>query len=127
MSDDKETKDILKDILKWTRFEGMEKFRTVFDTALNTDSKKIVYEFSDGRSSPEIEQITGIDDSTIRDYWKEWAFLGLVELHPEYKKRYRRVFSLKEFGIEIPKVKTNTQTKENSKTKEDVNEGDKNE
>ena len=116
MSDDEETKDILKEILKWTKFASLEKVRDLLKTELNTDSKKLVYEYSDGRSSPEIEQLIGVDETTIRDYWKEWAMAGLVKLHPDYKKRYRQVFSLREFGVEIPKIMAKTQSPENSET-----------
>jgi hypothetical protein len=127
MSEDKDTKDLLKEILKWTKFTGFEKVRHLLETELDTDSKKLVYEYSDGMSSPEIEQIIGVDETTIRDYWKEWALSGLVELHSDYKKRYRHIFSLREFGIEIPKIKVKTQPKGNSKTEIDVTEGEKNE
>jgi hypothetical protein len=101
-----DSKRILVEILKWMKFTGMEKLRKSIDDSMETDLKKLVYELSDGRSSPEIEQETGVDDSTIRDYWKEWAYLGLVEIHPDYKKRYRKLFSLGEFGIEVPKSKS---------------------
>lgn len=127
MSEDKDTKDLLKEILKWTKFTGFEKVRHLLETELDTDSKKIVYEYSNGMSSPEIEQITGVDDSTIRDYWKEWVLSGLVELHSDYKKRYRHIFSLREFGIEIPNIKVKTQPKGNYKTEIVVTEGEKNE
>ena len=127
MSEDKDTKDLLKEILKWTKFTGFEKVRHLLETELDTDSKKLVYEYSDGMSSPEIEQIIGVGETTIRDYWKEWALSGLVELHSDYKKRYRHIFSLREFGIEIPKIKVKTQPKGNSKTEIDVTEGEKNE
>jgi transposase len=87
------------------KFTGMEKLRKSIDDSMKTDIKKLVYELSDGRSSPDIAQETGVDETTIRDYWKAWAYLGLVEIHPDYKKRYRKLFSLTEFGIEIPKTK----------------------
>jgi hypothetical protein len=127
MSEDKDTKDLLKEILKWTKFTGFEKDRHLLETELDTDSKRLVYEYSNGMSSPEIEQIIGVDDSTIRDYWKEWALSGLVELHSDYKKRYRHIFSLREFGIEIPNIKVKTQPKGNYKTEIVVTEGEKNE
>jgi Fic family protein len=126
MSEVKDSKDLLKEILKWIKFTGFEKVRQLLETGLDTDSKKLVYEYSNGMSSPEIEQITGVDETTVRDYWKEWAHLGLVELHSDYKKRYYRIFSLSEFGVEIPKVKVKAHPKGDSK-KEIESEGEKNE
>ena len=115
-----DSKHILIEILKWTKFAGMEKVRKAIDDSMKTDLKKLVYELSDGRSSPDIAQETGVDESTIRDYWKTWISLGLVEIHPDYKKRCRKLFSLNEFGIEIPKAKTLTSIKETKAATEET-------
>lgn len=112
MNDDQEIKNILREILKWTKFQGMQKVKQVLETILDTDTKKLVYELSNGISSPKIAKVVGVDQTTIRDYWKDWAVLGTVEVHPDYKKRYRRVFSLEEVGIKVPEVKENAETKE---------------
>lgn len=112
LDNNEEIKNILKEILKWTKFQGMQKIKQVLETALNTDTKKLVYELSDGISSPKIAKIAGADSSTVRDYWRDWAILGIVEIHPEYKRRYRRIFSLKEVGIEVPEVKEKTEAQE---------------
>jgi len=99
----------------------MQKIKQVLETALNTDTKKLVYELSDGISSPKIAKIAGADSSTVRDYWRDWGVLGIVEIHPEYKRRYRRIFSLKEVGIEVPEVKEKTEAQE-EKTEGEENE-----
>lgn len=121
MDSNEEIKNILKEILKWTKFQGMQKIKQVLETALNTDTKKLVYELSDGISSPKIAKIAGADSSTVRDYWRDWGILGIVEIHPEYKRRYRRIFSLKEVGIEVPEVKEKTEAQE-EKTEGEENE-----
>ena len=112
MNNDQEIKDILKEILKWTKFEGMQKVKQILETTLDNDTKKLIYELSDGRSSPKIAKIVGVDSSAVRDYWNDWAVLGITEIHPDYKKRYRRVFSLKEVGVEVPEVRESVETKE---------------
>jgi len=104
MDNNQEIKDILNEILKWIKFEGMQKVKQVLETILDNDAKKLIYELSDGRSSPAIAGIAGVSPPTVRDYWKEWAVVGIVEVHSDYKKRYRKVFSLKEVGIEVPEV-----------------------
>lgn len=121
MDDDQEIKDILKEILRWTKFEGMQKVKQVLETTLDNDAKKLIYELSDGISSPKIAKIAEVAPPTVRDYWKDWSVLGIVEIHPDYKKRYRRIFSLKEVGIEVP------ESKESVKTEEETAEGEENE
>ena len=112
MNNETEIKDILLEILRWTKFEGMQKVKVILENTLETDTKKMVYELSNGLSSPEIAQIVKIDPTTVRDYWKNWAALGIVEIHPDFKKRYRRIFSLNEVGIEFTIPKTTIVTKD---------------
>lgn len=104
MEYDKEVKDILIEILKWTKFQGMLHVKNILETNLDTDLKKIVYELSDGKSSVEIARIAEVSDWTIRNYWKSWAPTQIVEVDPTYKGRYRKVFSLKEVGIAVPVI-----------------------
>ena len=112
MDSDPEIKEILREILKWTKFEGIQKVKQVLETTLDSDIKKLIYEMSDGKSSPTIAGIVKVDPTTVRGYWKDWAILGIVEVHPDYKKRCCRVFSLKEVGIEVPEAKESAKTKE---------------
>jgi hypothetical protein len=121
LDNDQEIKDILKEILKWTKFEGMQKVKQVLEAELDTDTKKLVYELSDGNSSPRIAKIAEIDPTTVRDYWKDWDVLGIVEIHPDYKKRYCRVFSLREVGIEVPEAK------ESAESEKEIVEGEEDE
>lgn len=118
MDTDQEIKNILKEILKWTKFEGMQRVKQMLETTLDNDTKKLIYELSDGRPSTAIARIAGVSSQTVRNYWRDWAVLGIVEIHPDHKKRYRRVFSLKEAGIEVPEVE------ERVKTTEEIVEGD---
>ena len=104
MNNDQEVKDILREILKWTKFQGVQNVKQVLESTLDTETKKVVYQLSNGTSSPKIAEIARVDPTTVRDYWKDWFVLGIVEIHPDYKKRYRGIFSLKEVGIAIPQV-----------------------
>ena len=106
MSDDKLNKIIklLQENVKWVKFNGIDKVRTIVDLELDSDIKKIIYHLSDGGSSPQIAKKVKIDSSTVRDYWKKWSKKGLMEIHPEYKKRYRKIFTLEEIGIEPPDI-----------------------
>ena len=108
MDNNKEIKNILKEILKWTKFQGMQKVKQVLETALDTDTKKLIYELSNGNSSPKIAKTASVDPTTVRDHWKDWTIIGIAEIHPNYRKRCRKVFSLEEVGIEVPVIKEAT-------------------
>jgi hypothetical protein len=102
MDSNNETNEILREILKWTKFQGMQRVKEVLEVALDTEAKRLVYHLSDGRPSPAIAKSAPVSSSTVRRLWKEWAAMGIAEIHPAFKKRYRRIFSLKRVGIEIP-------------------------
>ncbi|GAH62867.1 unnamed protein product [marine sediment metagenome] len=107
MNDEKLDKiiELLEEILKWTRFEGNQRVKEVLLDELDTDVKKIAYELSDRRSSSKIARVIDVTDQTIRNWWKKWAKRGLTEVHPDYKMRFRKVFPLRDFGIEVPEIK----------------------
>lgn len=114
MNEDEEMKDILREILRWTKFQGMQKVKQMLENTLDNNTKKLIYELSDGRSSPAIARIAGVSSHTVRDYWKDWFVLGIVEVHPDYKKRCHRVFSLKEVGVEVPQLTEHVETAEST-------------
>ncbi len=101
---DPEQTRILKELLKWIRIDVKIRVKQAIESEFSEEKKIVVYHFSDGRSSDDIERLLNktVTDVTIRSWWKKWARLGFMELHPEYKKRYVRVFNLEDFGIDIP-------------------------
>lgn len=125
---DLEQTKILREILKWIKIEGINRVRQIMEDEFKEEMKILIYHFSDGRSSDDIEKLLNkkISDVTIRSWWKKWAKLGIMELHPDYKKRYKRIFNLEDFGIEIPNLpdKANIEVPSESKNKEvDDNDG----
>ncbi|MBE0512885.1 hypothetical protein IBX38_07530 [Candidatus Bathyarchaeota archaeon] len=110
VNENKEIRDILREILKWLRFIGKRQLRTLLLDALEKDVDKVVYELSDGRSLREIERICkdngySIGKSAIKSHWGKWKPLGILEPSDKYQGRYERVVSLKEVGIEFPEIK----------------------
>lgn len=96
---------LLEEILKWTRLEGVQRAKTTLTELLKTDAEKLVYENSDGRTSREIAEIVGVSHATVTNYWKKWARYGIVkEVGARGGTRYQRIFSLSDFGIEVPQV-----------------------
>jgi len=115
---------LLEEILKWTKIEGMKATMTIFDNVVKTDLEKIVYENSNGQKSREIASIAQTSHVTVVNYWRKWAKFGIVEeVSSKGGTRYKRVFSLKDFGIDIPSTKQNKSNSDNESAQE-VNENE---
>lgn len=104
VSTDKQDKiiELLDEILRWTRLQGVQNARAVLTTALKTDTDKIIYHLSDGRPSGEIAKVCGVTDVSVRRYWRRWFTLGITQPSKKYKGRFERSFSLADLGIEVP-------------------------
>ena len=122
MNDEKAEKMIglLQEILKWSSFEAKQTVRNTLIELLRTDTEKLIYENSDGRTSREIAQVVGTSHGTVVNYWKKWSGRAIVEeVRSRGGTRYKRVFSLTEFGIEVPQLRaaeTAQQSQEESNT-----------
>jgi DNA-binding CsgD family transcriptional regulator len=104
ISTDKQDKiiELLDEILRWTRLQGVQNARAVLITALKTDTDKIIYHLSDGRPSGEIAKVCGVTGMSVRRYWRRWFTLGITQPSKKYKRRFERSFSLADLGIEVP-------------------------
>jgi len=97
--------DLLEEILKWVRLEGAQRAKDTLTGLLKTDAEKLVYENSDGRTSREIAGVVGTSHVTVINYWKKWLKFGIVkEKSSRGGTRFVKVFSLSDFGIEVPRL-----------------------
>ena len=97
--------ELLEEILKWTKLQGWQNVKDILLDTLNDERSKLVYHFSDGKSSREVAQLAGLSHPTVLDYWKKWAILGIVEpIRVRGGIRYKRTFLLSDFGIDVPEV-----------------------
>ena len=103
--------ELLEEILKWTRFQGVQNVKAVLLDALKSDKEKVAYQFSDGRSSAEVAKPCGVSSMTITNYWRRWFTLGIAQPSKNYKGRFERAFSLEDLGIEIPSIQVATKAK----------------
>lgn len=113
MSDETDMKkmiELLTDIARSTRFTAIRAARDIASQALQKDSEKLVYHYSDGRTSTEVAKLSGLSDFTIRSYWKKWNSMGIVSPSPKFKGRFERMFSLDDFGIDLPSAKVTEET-----------------
>jgi transposase len=127
MSEENEQIALLREIAKWLRFAGMKEVKSVLAFALDTNQKRLVYHLSDGNNgSVEIARQSGVSDFTVRNYWKQWSKLGIVEaIKVRRGDRYKKAFDLEDFGMDIPQARTVTQ--ENPTEQTELAEGEKNE
>ena len=123
MSENQRMIELLEELVKWKRFEGSQLAKKILRDILSKDAEKIVYQQSDGKTSREIAALAGVSDFSVRNYWKRWNVEGLVIPSNKFKGRYERVFSLEDFGIEVPATKVSSAvTEESSQTTENKGE-----
>lgn len=104
-------KEILNDIRKWLRFSGWNNIKNVLIENLQSNRDKLIYHFSDGKYGirdiiPKIEayQIK-TSYGGIHGLWQKWSKIGIVEpIKVGSGFRYQKLFSLEDFGIEIPSL-----------------------
>ena len=100
-----ETNKLLSEILKWQKLQGMNILMDLVPKLLDSDEKKIVYEMTDGKNKREdIIKETGCSAGAISSWWIDWCSKGILEKIDG--GRYKKIISLAEIGIAVPK-KTN--------------------
>ncbi|RLA83548.1 MAG: hypothetical protein DRG31_06045 [Deltaproteobacteria bacterium] len=103
---------LLEEILRWTRFQGWRNVKDVLTEMLTDDLSKLIYHYSDGRSSREVAQRVPVSHVTVLRYWRKWARVGVVEpIKVSGRTRYRKMFELEDFGIEMPEIKKKVEKK----------------
>ena len=103
--------ELLEEILIWTRLQGVQNAKAVLNDALKTNTHKVAYQLSDGRSSAEVAKACSISDMTVTNYWKRWFTMGIAQPSKKYKRRFERTFSLEDLGIEIPSIEVGGKAK----------------
>lgn len=94
----------LDQLLKWTRFAGMQQLRTILTQNLTTDAESLIYELSDGEhTTREIARLAGVgSNATVVNYWRKWSKLGIVEPSQHRQGRFQKICSLEEVGLTVP-------------------------
>jgi hypothetical protein len=102
----KEIASTLKELLKWSRFAGMQQLKNVLSQTLKTETEMLIYELSDGsRGTREVASAAGIgSNATVAAYWKRWSRVGIMEPSPSHQGRYQRICSLEEIGLTVPQI-----------------------
>lgn len=114
-SKDEDIVKVLQEILKWIRFEGLQRVKSLLAGLLEKDIDKIIYQSSDGRPSVEIAKLAGVSHQTVVNYWKKWVKLGIVEpIGVRGGTRYKRIFSLEDLGIDVSQTIMLSETRDDA-------------
>jgi hypothetical protein len=94
----------LDQLLKWSRFAGLQQLKNLLTQNLTSDRELLVYELSDGEhTTREIAELANVrSNATVVGYWKKWSKLGIVEPSQNRQGRFKRFCSLEEVGLTVP-------------------------
>jgi hypothetical protein len=108
MSEEKEQTKILLELLKWTKFAGMNQLQSVLESTLNTPEKRLAYHLSDGNNGTrEVAERSKVGSHMkVGSLWKEWRRKGIGDTLSVRGggDRFKRTFDLEDFGIEVPEM-----------------------
>jgi hypothetical protein len=105
--DNQDIIEILKEILKWIKVTSIPHVKKLLLELLPSDEEKLAYQYSDGRASRKVSRLTSVSHIIITRWWKTWIRAGIAEaISVKGGERARRVFSLEDFGIEVPSPKS---------------------
>jgi len=100
---EQEVVGLLRDLVAWIKLEARPRAAARLASILDSDEKKLVYQYSDGtRGVRELSVLTGVDKNTISTWWGDWDGLGIMEQAKTWKGRRQRMVSLEDVGIEVP-------------------------
>jgi len=110
MSQNNGQTEILKEILKWIKVSSFRNVQDFLCSVLDTDTKKLIYQFSDGTiTSTEVVRKAKSSSQTVSDCWKLWKKIGIGEtVKVTGGERFKRTFDLEDFGL-LPASNTKNQ------------------
>jgi hypothetical protein len=99
---------LLQELGKWVKVTSYPQVGKILNEQVQSEAQKIVYANSDGiRTTKEFFELSGMYSPDVSENWKKWARAGIVNQVPvKGGTRGQSLFSLEEFGIEVPKNKT---------------------
>ena len=108
-----EMTELLHELKTWTRVLGYTVVKQTLETVLDSDGKKLVYQFSDGRRShAEISDLADVNIRFVSEWGQEWERIGIVSPSrvSSVKGRRQRAFDLADFGFDTKATATTGQT-----------------
>jgi hypothetical protein len=98
--------ELLEELVKWTKVTSIPEVKNLLLNILKSPEEIVAYQSSDGQSSSKVAKEANVSYVTVTLWWKNWIKAGIAEaISVSGGSRAKRVFSLDDFGIEIPKIK----------------------
>jgi len=96
--------ELLEELVKWARVTSFPRVKELLIRLLVSPEEKVAYQSSDGeKTSREVAEIANVSHPTISKWWKAWIKAGVAEsVSVQRGERAKRIFSLDDFGIEVP-------------------------
>jgi len=102
--------ELLEELVRWTKVTSIPKVKELLVDILESPEEKTAYQSSDGeKTSREVASQANVSQFTVAKWWKNWIKAGIAEpVSVRRGERAMRIFSLADFGIEVPAVKVTT-------------------
>lgn len=103
--------ELLEELVKWTRVTSIPSVKKLLLEILTSPEEKIAYQSSNGkRTSREVSRQANASHKTVAKWWRNWIKTGIAESISVKGggRRARKIFSLDDFGIEVPVIKETT-------------------
>lgn len=95
------------ELLKWTKFAGMQQLRNILVQTFEDDpTAALAYELSNGtRGTREVAKLAGIKShNSVAIYWRKWSKMGIVTSSSAYQGRCQHICSLEEVSLVVPSL-----------------------
>jgi DNA-binding Lrp family transcriptional regulator len=101
---------LLEELVRWTKVTSIPQVKRLLEEILQSPEEKTAFQASDGsRTQGEIAKIAGVSQVTVSNYGKKWVKNGIAKpVSAMGGQRAVRLFSLEDFGIEVPEVLSKT-------------------
>lgn len=94
---------LLRELVAWTKLANRPQVAERFTEILDSDQKKLVYEYSDGKKGVrDLSRLTRVSKDLVSAWWRDWDELGIMEQSKSVPGRRQRMVSLRAVGIEVP-------------------------
>jgi transposase len=98
--------ELLEELVKWTKVKSIPHVKKLLLEILPSDEEKRAYHYSNGQDSRGVAKLAGVGHVAVTKWWKNWIRAGIAKpVSAKRGKRAKRVFSLEDFGIEVPLLK----------------------
>jgi len=100
--------ELLEELVRWVKVTSIPQVKNLLEEILSSSEEKIAYQASNENTTyRQVAEIANVSLPTISNYGKKWIKSGIARAVPTKGggQRAVRLFSLEDFGIEIPTIK----------------------